>query len=409
MLQAQIETLQQALANAEALFKAQEEADAQARAIEAEAKEQALAAIRAANTYAFTLATTVAPHLVVPGVGGIGPSGAAGTLANAIGAAIASLKAARIGGIAGPFAAGFAALLYPSELGNGELPENFVFSTPLTDLMPGLDGPEQVAALANGAVEMPLRMGSSSESENRAELYVAATDDQAVSSTVRVLAAHFDAQTGQYTVATEDSPPRTLLWTPAVTPGSSSTTTPAVSPSTPALVGPTLEPIEGRVDAYPDLPDAEFDDYVIIFPADSGLPPLYIMFKSPRYMPGEVSGEGRVIEGNLFVDGNERGVGIPAQIASELRGKRFSTFGRFRNSFWKLVASDPEFAGQFDSRSLHLMSKGYAPLAPRNERIGARSKYEIHHVSAIAEGGAVYDVDNMVILSPRFHIDRHKE
>ncbi|MDH0731532.1 S-type pyocin domain-containing protein [Pseudomonas sichuanensis] len=404
MLQAQIETLQQALANAEALFKAQEEADAEARASEAEAKEQALAAARAANTYTFTLATTVAPHLVVPGIGGIGLSGAVGTLANAI----ASLKAARIGGIAGPFAAGFAALLYPSELGNGELPDNFVFSTPLTDLMPGFDVLAQEAALASGAVEMPLRMGSSSESEDRAELYVAATDDQAVSSTVRVLAAHFDAQTGQYTVATEDSPPRTLLWTPAVTPGSSSTTTPAVSPSAPALVGPTLEPIEGRLDEYPDLPDAEFDDYVIIFPADSGLPPLYVMFKSPRYMPGVVAGEGREIEGTLLVEGNEQGVAIPVQIASEMRGQQFGSFDRFRGEFWKRIASSPDFASQFDRVDIIAMKQGLAPLALPDEPVGGKVKYEIHHVERIVDGGEVYDLDNMVIISPKFHMQMHR-
>ncbi|HEK1691043.1 TPA: S-type pyocin domain-containing protein [Pseudomonas putida] len=53
-----------------------------------------------------------------------------------------------------------------------------------------------------------------------------------------------------------------------------------------ALVGPTLEPLEGRLDIYPDLSDVGFDDYVIIFPADSGLPPLYVMFKTPGICQG---------------------------------------------------------------------------------------------------------------------------
>lgn len=45
--------------------------------------------------------------------------------------------------------------------------------------------------------------------------------------------------------------------------------------------GATLTPVEARVDSYPGLGDASWDDYVIVFPADSELPHLYIVFNSP--------------------------------------------------------------------------------------------------------------------------------
>ncbi|MFK0086663.1 hypothetical protein ACIQUS_05140 [Pseudomonas sp. NPDC090755] len=73
-----------------------------------------------------------------------------------------------------------------------------------------------------------------------------------------------------------------------------------------------------------------------------------------------------------------------------------------------LVANSEQFAGQFDHADLIMMRRGLAPLALPNERVGRRVKYEIHHKQRIAEGGGVYDLDNMIILSPKFHIEARK-
>ena len=35
-------------------------------------------------------------------------------------------------------------------------------------------------------------------------------------------------------------------------------------------------------------------------------------------------------------------------------------------------------------------------------------KLEIHHKIEISKGGAVYDFDNLVFMTPRVHIDHHK-
>lgn len=423
MLQAQIAALQQALHAAREQLRAEAEAEAQARArqeAEAKAREQErqlaeaeaqrardLAAIRAANTYNLELSTAVAPR-VVAALGAAGQLVADITPTRAISAAIAELKNARVGGLIGPLGVGIVALLYPSELGDGELPANYLLSTSLTDLGIDLGSEGQASALARGMIDLPVRLGSQSEEGSRDDLFVARTDTTG-SSAVRVLAATFNIENGSYSVTTEDTPPRTLVWTPATTPESSSTTSPATPPSATTYVGPTLEPLEGRLDSFPELEDTGFDDYVIIFPADSGLPPLYVMFKSRRYMPGTVSGEGKVIEGGLLKEGNEQGVAIPAQVARSMRGMAFRNFGQFRTAFWKALANSSDFTSNFDDRSLALMKSGYAPWALKHERAGGRVKYEIHHVKRIADGGEVYDVDNMVIIAPRYHVELHRK
>ncbi|MGR6547778.1 S-type pyocin domain-containing protein [Pseudomonas plecoglossicida] len=430
MLHAQIAALQQALhtaqeqlrVEAEAQARARQEAEAQARArqeaeamareqeralAEAEAqKERGLSAARAANTYNLELSAVAAPRFVTA-FSATGQLGAVNTLAQAISAAIAELKNAQ-GILAGPLAVGIAALLYPSELGDGELPNNYLLSTPLADLAVDLDSEAQAAALASGVVDLSVRMGSQSEEANREEVFVARTDGAAELLAVRVLAATFNAENGSYSVTTEDMPPRTLLWTPVSTSESSSTTSPATPPSVTTHVGPTLEPIEGRLDSFPELEDTGFDDYVIIFPVDSGLPPIYVMFKSRRYMPGVVTGKGELTEGHLLVEGNEKGRGIPEGIANEMRGRKFRDFGAFRIEFWMLLSNSQEFSAQFDHGDIMMMRRGLAPLALPNERVGGRVKYEIHHKQRIADGGGVYDIDNMVILSPKFHIKFHR-
>ncbi|MFI8555984.1 S-type pyocin domain-containing protein [Pseudomonas putida] len=289
-----------------------------------------------------------------------------------------------------------------------ESPQNYLLSAPLSDLSLDLDAPAQAAAAASGTLDLPFRMAEKGGEAGYEELFLAGTTGSAVHSSVRVLAAHLDAGGNHFTVTTADDPPRTLLWTPAVVPPSSSTSSPALPSSLPVVVGPTLEPIEARLDSYPELSDVGFDDYVIIFPADSGLPPLYIMFTSPRQKPGVVTGEGRILGGDLLAEGKEEEFAILANVARKLQGKEFRNFGAFRRQLWKAIALNNELSEKLDNFSLSIMQKGLAPIVPKNERVGGRIKYEIHHVREISKGGGVYDLDNMIILSPQHHIDIHR-
>lgn len=219
----------------EALARAHAIAEAQARARELAAKaavERTLAekAIREANTYEVPLTGLAVNPAVVMALGAAPVLDGGLTLGTAIRAAIASLGAASIEAVVGPFLVGTFALLYSPKLGNGELQDNYVLSMPLTDLTVELDAAAQAAAIERGAVDLPMRMGDKSELIGPTELFAARTEGAVISCAVPVLAAHYDAQNGQYIVTTDDVPPRTLVWTPAVEPLDSPTTLPATPP-----------------------------------------------------------------------------------------------------------------------------------------------------------------------------------
>ncbi|MNL23326.1 Pyocin-S1 [compost metagenome] len=104
-----------------------------------------------------------------------------------------------------------------------------------------------------------------------------------------------------------------------------------------------------------------------------------------------------------------RGLGapIPSQIADQLRSQEFRNFHGFRRAFWKAVEADPVLKAQFLPFDLHLMRRGKAPIALLPDRNGGRVKFEIHHLEEVAQGGAVYDMDNMVVMTPKRHIKLH--
>ncbi|WP_426809533.1 S-type pyocin domain-containing protein [Pseudomonas sp. WOUb67] len=398
------------IAHEQALARMQANAEARKSAREAAAARAVLQekAIREANTYKVPLSELTAQSAVVMATGAAPVLEAGLALGAAIRAAVASLGTASLEAVLGPALVGTFALLYSPKLGNGELQDNYLLSVPLADISVELDVAAQAVALERGVVDLPLRMGDKRDEIGPTELFVAHTDGALAPSAVPVLAARFDAQSGHYVVTTDDVPSRTLLWTPAVEPSDNSTTLPVTPPPTTTLVGPKLEPLQGRLDVHPDLPDVGFDDYIIIFPADSGLPPLYVMFKNRRYIAGEVVGKGELIKGEFLYEGNREGAPVPMQIASKMRGRTVSSWNAYRRQLWRLIGRSSLFEGQFDEASHAQMLRGLAPFAPEAEWVGGRTKYEIHHIKFISEGGGVYDNDNLVIVSPKFHIEIHR-
>jgi hypothetical protein len=200
-----------------------------------------------------------------------------------------------------------------------------------------------------------------------------------------------------------------LTWTPIVKPGDSSTELPVDAPTVPVYEGATVTPIEGRIDVYPELADAAIDDYIFVFPADSGMPPLYVVFKSPRDMPGVITGSGQPVSAGWLGLAENEGSPIPAQIGDQFRGRGFTSFGAFRKAFWKAVASDPQLAAQFGAASLSSIKRGSAPSPVPDEQVGGRDTFEIHHVLPIFQGGDLYDLDNLVVLTPKRHIKIHSK
>ncbi|MGE8496338.1 MAG: S-type pyocin domain-containing protein [Pseudomonas sp.] len=150
----------------------------------------------------------------------------------------------------------------------------------------------------------------------------------------------------------------------------------------------------------------EYQDAIIWFPA-TDIPAIYVVL-SVRNEPGVVTGQGQDIVG-VWLAGAEQDLGspIPSQIAKKMRGREFSRFDDFREAFWEEIAADPELSSQFNSRNRAYLAKGHAPAARKNDHVGGRIKYELHHIVELSKGGAVYDVDNIAVTTPKRHIKIH--
>ncbi|MBJ2303322.1 MULTISPECIES: S-type pyocin domain-containing protein [Pseudomonas] len=241
-----------------------DEAAAEAARIAAEA-----AALKAANTYR------------LPADGASQLSTAAGSIAITAGSGLtldAAIQAAKVAlgtVVSAATAVGIGALVYSPSLGNGELPSTML-NTPAKDLAPNL--PENLAeiAAAGGTVDVPYRIYG-----DQSKYSVVATQPTGgLAPTVPVRALVLDPVANAYTFTTTDSPPITLTFPIAVL-GNSSTATPAQPVETPVYTGITLTPIEVKAEPFPVVGQLDIRDAIYVYPADSGLPPIYAVFSSP--------------------------------------------------------------------------------------------------------------------------------
>lgn len=191
-------------------------------------------------------------------------------------AGLQTLKAAGSVLISGPALVGFAALLAPSRLGNGE---RFSMSVPLAELSPESAQTLREISDRQSTLELPVGLGVRPLGAGT-EVFVATSDDFHIRSSVLVLNAAYDLLNDVYEVALPDSPTDFLTWTPAISPGNSSTVSPIAETDAPAYSGAPIVPIEGRLDLNPILVEG-WERFVIVFPDDSGIAPLYVVFSSP--------------------------------------------------------------------------------------------------------------------------------
>ncbi|WLG96063.1 S-type pyocin domain-containing protein [Pseudomonas sp. FP198] len=323
--------------------------------------------------------------------------------------AIDLLQKARVAVSGGPLAALGVAVSYSTPIANGELQRNpVVISIPLSQVA------EELQLISGASVaHLPFRVVSSVRGEH-SQFYLSPTGKN-LSDKIRIRNVSLDPQTNLYTFITEGALPRTLTWTPDFPPGNNhlgSTESPATQLEIRILPGARITQIEGRADDHPACDDADIDDYVLVFPMESGIKPVYVMASrtGPRYEPGTVSGTGKTVGNDwLRATSGPNGAPIPSQIADRLRDQEMRTFDSFREKLWAAVANEPELVKQFSSRNQAIMKDGYSPYAPRNEQVGGREKFEVHHVHPIGKGGDVYDVDNMAITTPKGHINIHSK
>lgn len=106
---------------------------------------------------------------------------------------------------------------------------------------------------------------------------------------------------------------------------------------------------------------------------------------------------------------------IPKQVADAMRGRTFTSWRNFRETFWRAMYDDDIIRGYFEKRnatkSLAEMKKGHAPYALRDQQVGGggNAKLQLNHQQALEHfaddmvGDAVYDFDNLEMISPKFH------
>ncbi|WMJ03022.1 S-type pyocin domain-containing protein [Pseudomonas chlororaphis subsp. aurantiaca] len=289
------------------------------------------------------------------------------------------------GGVVAGALAGVVALLWPSSLGDS-----------------ALYTPEQLDALKEGRTRVRLHIEQRPDGTLKGYGY----NTQKQRGWEMVPVVRFVAK-GQQQVA-DFGDGITLIWTPAVDPSSTSGIPPLeAAPQAPHIwIFPPTEQADTII-VNPIYPP-EYKDFILVFPPGSGVQPLYIVL-SVRKTPGTVTGQGQDI-GGIWLAGAGSGLGspIPTEIADQLRGKEFRSFDAFREAFWRAVAANPELSGQFVPDNIQRMKNGYAPKARRQDHIGKKRSFELHHVDQVSEGGEVYNIDNLRVTTPKNHIDIHR-
>jgi hypothetical protein len=177
-----------------------------------------------------------------------------------------------------PAVAGVAALLYPSELGNGE---RYALSVPLSELAPANTDDLLAVAASGGEINLPVVLGSMT-TDDKMKFVVAGADGTSVPSSVPIRLATLDPHSNVYKSYSPDASSIRMTWTPIVKPGDASTELPASVPNIVLYNGRSPWAINEWIATNPDLEDYDFGGgFVTVFPIESGIPPIYTVFNSP--------------------------------------------------------------------------------------------------------------------------------
>ncbi|MDY0972750.1 type VI secretion system tip protein VgrG [Siccibacter turicensis] len=134
-----------------------------------------------------------------------------------------------------------------------------------------------------------------------------------------------------------------------------------------------VTPIPDGKDEYttPPFPvpeERDLNDYILVFPADSGIKTIYVYLKTARDEPGVATGKGEALSGSeKWLEAASSGLGapVPAQVADKLRGKPFRNFDHFRAEFWLAVSECPELLSQFNKSNQMIIKKWWRPICYR--------------------------------------------
>lgn len=177
-----------------------------------------------------------------------------------------------------PAVAGVAALIYPSELGNGE---RYALSVPLSELAPANPDDLLAVAASGGEINLPVVLGSMT-TDDEMEFVVASTDGMLVPSSVPIQLATLDPHSNVYRSYSPNASSIGMTWTPIVKPGDASTALPASVPNIVLYNGGSPWGQTPWIDTHPELELYDFGGgFVTVFPIESGIPPIYTVFNNP--------------------------------------------------------------------------------------------------------------------------------
>ena len=65
--------------------------------------------------------------------------------------------------------------------------------------------------------------------------------------------------------------------------------------------------------------------------------------------------------------------------------------------------ADSKYASEFSASNVSRMKKGRAPKVVLGQSYGGLSSYILHHMNPIYNGGGLYDLNNIIIVTPLMH------
>jgi hypothetical protein len=168
--------------------------------------------------------------------------------------------------------------------------EMYGLSVPLAELHP-MEGQDwQGLAKSQAGIDMRFRMNSGSDSVPPGTLSRGLKQIQTLlqialrptnGTKVPVREAIWDDRLNAFCFSTDAAVPVAVRW---VSPGVSDTPAGLV-PATASKLGFLLSAPVPVLDVIDDIETVQFDDYVVVFPSNSGLDPLYVMFRDKREYP----------------------------------------------------------------------------------------------------------------------------
>lgn len=167
-------------------------------------------------------------------------------------------------------------LLYPTELGNSELPPS-ILATPASEI--GVPNDVDLDFIANrkGAIDVTHRIALK-EIEGNLKTVWEKADGVTTSTKVRVRRLIYNHTNNVYEFTRDGDTKPSLVWTPAITPQNSSTLSPGETPVLPTDPGDEVSPASHDLGGYPTYDIEELENYILVFPKDSGIDPLYVVF-----------------------------------------------------------------------------------------------------------------------------------